>query len=400
MNPFPAIMIGGPPHSGKSVLTYRLTQALRERGIDHYVLRACPDGEGDWSQEAPPRTVRILRAAAKGPFTPEFVRNVCRDIQSRHLPLLVDVGGRPTPDQESILEHCTHAILISRDPAQLPIWRERAHRYGLVVLAELRSSLDEPEALWEEGPPLGGRIHGLAREVRTLPKPDQAPVFWALVDRIQDLFVPAAQGARSYHLEHAPVDLAVDVEELLQAFKPGMVRSARRWSPDDLPAFLDYLPRGEPLALYGRMPVWIAAAAAAWSWPAPFYQFDVRLGWVEPLTIRPATTSHLAHFPNLVWRATLEGKSATLRWSLAGSYLDYHACRTEELQGPSLPLDRGVILSGKGPLWLYTGLVRAYHAWPWVAVAYPPEGIGVVVHSRDPEMPVGSTISLNLRRNA
>jgi CRISPR-associated protein Csx3 len=26
MNPFPAVVIGGPPHSGKSVLTYLLTQ--------------------------------------------------------------------------------------------------------------------------------------------------------------------------------------------------------------------------------------------------------------------------------------------------------------------------------------------------------------------------------------
>jgi len=47
MNQFPALMIGGPPHSGKSVLAYSLTQALRARQIDHYLLRACPDGEGD-----------------------------------------------------------------------------------------------------------------------------------------------------------------------------------------------------------------------------------------------------------------------------------------------------------------------------------------------------------------
>ena len=54
---FNAILIGGPPHSGKSVLTYSLTQTLRQQGIDHYVLRACPDGEGDWSNEAAPERV-------------------------------------------------------------------------------------------------------------------------------------------------------------------------------------------------------------------------------------------------------------------------------------------------------------------------------------------------------
>src|SRR5438552_6610469 len=46
----PAILIGGPPHTGKSVLTYSLSQALRKRSIEHYVIRASPDGEGDWSQ--------------------------------------------------------------------------------------------------------------------------------------------------------------------------------------------------------------------------------------------------------------------------------------------------------------------------------------------------------------
>jgi CRISPR-associated protein Csx3 len=60
---FPAILVGGPPHSGKSVLTYLLSQRLRTAAVEHFVLRACPDGEGDWSYEAPPATVRLLRIA-------------------------------------------------------------------------------------------------------------------------------------------------------------------------------------------------------------------------------------------------------------------------------------------------------------------------------------------------
>jgi len=39
MNPFPAVVIGGPPHSGKSVLTYLLTRQLRALRVEHYVLR-------------------------------------------------------------------------------------------------------------------------------------------------------------------------------------------------------------------------------------------------------------------------------------------------------------------------------------------------------------------------
>src|SRR5436305_1318113 len=47
VNLLPAILVGGPPHAGKSVLFYRLTQALRARGLDHHAIRACPDGEGN-----------------------------------------------------------------------------------------------------------------------------------------------------------------------------------------------------------------------------------------------------------------------------------------------------------------------------------------------------------------
>ena len=59
MELFPAVMIGGPPHSGKSVLAYSLSQALRARQVAHYVLRAFPDGEGDWANEADQAMVRF-----------------------------------------------------------------------------------------------------------------------------------------------------------------------------------------------------------------------------------------------------------------------------------------------------------------------------------------------------
>src|SRR6266849_6431229 len=100
-NPLPAILIGGPPHAGKSVLTYSLTQALRKRNIDHYVIRACPDGEGDWSQEIDQDAVRVIRV--KGTWMPSFVERVCRDLERRHFPLLVDMGGRPEAWQTCIL---------------------------------------------------------------------------------------------------------------------------------------------------------------------------------------------------------------------------------------------------------------------------------------------------------
>ncbi|MGB1254193.1 MAG: hypothetical protein ACPG8W_26515, partial [Candidatus Promineifilaceae bacterium] len=59
-HPFPAIAFGGPPHSGKSVLTYLLSQHLRTLSIDYSPLPATPDGEGNWSYESPANLSKAL----------------------------------------------------------------------------------------------------------------------------------------------------------------------------------------------------------------------------------------------------------------------------------------------------------------------------------------------------
>src|SRR5947209_10561543 len=96
----PAVLIGGPPHSGKSVLFYSLTLALRERNITHHAIRACPDGEGNWSQEIDQAMVHELRI--KGKWTDTFAERICRDIKQRLVPMLIDMGGLPQASQLNI----------------------------------------------------------------------------------------------------------------------------------------------------------------------------------------------------------------------------------------------------------------------------------------------------------
>ena len=97
VNLLPAILMGGPPHAGKSVLYYNLAQALRKRGIPFHAIRACPDGEGDWSQEIDQDVIWNIRV--KGEWTDMFVQRICRDLEQRLLPMLVDMGGRPQGPQ-------------------------------------------------------------------------------------------------------------------------------------------------------------------------------------------------------------------------------------------------------------------------------------------------------------
>lgn len=398
MSRFNAILVGGPPHSGKSVLTYSLTQHLRRQGVEHYVLRACPDGEGDWSNEAPPATVRLIRQ--KGQFTPRFVQRIAGDVGRRHLPLLVDAGGRPTPEQEIIFSQCTHALLVAPDEAGLAVWRTIAERNGLDVIAELVSHLDGAAAVIPDGRCFRADLVGLNRHAQV-----EGPVFAALAARVTAcLFEPSAV-LRRRHLAAAPAELAIDLEQLAPQLG---VEDAAHWLPEQLPDILAYLPPGESTCLYGRGPNWLYAAVAAHALPAISYQFDVRLGWVSPpfiaaaaagVDLLPADRQEVVgDMANgvVVMRVIQQPSFQLLELTAPGYYLDYEDCAG--LAAPPLASGQGIVLSGRVPHWLMAAMAHACAAAPWVAVYQPPLGhLGhqaVVVASRTEGLPTGARVEM------
>ncbi len=377
MELFPAVLIGGPPHSGKSVLAYSLTQALRQRNVDHYVLRAYPDGEGDWANEAAQALVRRIRI--KGQGTPNWIARICRDIASRHLPLIVDVGGQPTPWQETVFDHCTHAILLTRDEASHEVWRSMMARHGVILLADLHSERRGQNAITEDKPVLRGTIIGLERGTTA-----SGPVFDALVDRLAALFAYEREELRHAHCTLAPVETVIDLDRLAHT----LGTEPTHWEPQHLLRLLDYLPQATPLGLYGRGPNWLYAAVALLAYPAPFYQFDVRLGWVTPPTLRPGLPA--ADAP-LQAHPQAQANHIHLTFTIPRAYIDY--TEAEGLAVPLVPLGQGLVLSGKLPLWLWTALALAYRDVPWLAVYQPQEGgQAIVVSSHISELSPGHLV--------
>ncbi len=391
-NPLPAVAIGGPPHSGKSVLAYSLTRALRARSVPHYLLRAYPpDGEGDWFHEGEQDLVRHLRV--KGAVSDRWLGLLRQDIARRHLPLIVDMGGLPTREQESILDECTHGILLTPSDEARREWADRFAAHGLVLLADLRSDLRGENRLDAVEPVVRGVLAGLERGSVA-----RGPAFDALVERLEALFRPFAPDLYRRHMETAPAELVVDLERL--ARQRG--RDPNRWLPEDLGWVLDYLPAGETLALYGRGPNWLYAAVAVHALPAPFYLFDARLGWTAPPVLRVGPPSSGPLQQSLDGSGSLvvrvegeEGQSvARMEFFLHESYLDI-----TELEGTTVPAPpaEGLILSGKLPLYLWTALARLYAPrLAWLAVVQPQlgarEALGaIVVHSRAAP-PVGAVI--------
>ena len=382
MEQFPAVFIGGPPHSGKSVLTYSLTRALRQREIEHYVIRAAPDGEGDWANEADQALVRTLRV--KGDFTQAFTDSICENLAKRHLPLIVDTGGRPTPYQERIFDCCTHAVLLTPGADAMACWRSIAERHGVPVVAELTSRLQGDQSIASTKPILRGTISGLERN-----KTVAGPTFDALADLLAGILYYDPDELYRLHERRCPIETVIHLHHLARTLSIPLERGEVRWKPHHVPLVLDYLPEKTPLALYGRGTNWLYTAVVLLASPAPFAHFDPRLGWVEarPLSIGQPSAGYPLQFrlhqsPDYVHVEALP----------QSPYLEYNELNA--LRIPPLSTGLGVILSGKIPYWLYTSIAISYRDIPWIGVYQPQLKCAVIAYSTDPAYSVGGCIHL------
>lgn len=57
---------------------------------------------------------------------------------------------------------------------------------------------------------------------------------------------------------------------------------------------------------------------------------------------------------------------------------------------------KGVILSGRGPIWLYCFLTHYYHPTKFIATYDPREGGAVIVESHSPEYKVGEVLKIEV----
>ncbi|MGY4589387.1 CRISPR-associated protein Csx3 [Thermostichus sp. MS-CIW-40] len=144
-----AVMVVGPPDSGKSRLARALFEALLPEHPDIYLQRAHWDGEGNWTLDLPPEEAKILKHQYRGSFTPEFFSFHAQAIlalRRQKSLVIVDVGGKVDPQKQPILEACSHYLVVSRDPEAIPLWHEFCRDRGnLRCVAILHTSPGHPQ---------------------------------------------------------------------------------------------------------------------------------------------------------------------------------------------------------------------------------------------------------------
>jgi CRISPR-associated protein Csx3 len=385
VNLFPAILLAGPPHCGKSVLSFMLTKQLREQQVAHYLLRAVPDGEGDWFLEGEAALMRAIRTGHKTAYSARFVSHFCNIIENRWLPLLVDIGGKPQGEQFEIIRACTHAILLYRDEDERQYWRKILDESQLLPLAELCSMQTEPEALLEVEPTLQAVISGLERDAE---KRQQGKVFDALVERVSGICAYPPGELEEFHLSRAPLPALTERYLARQLGLPD-AETNPTWQPEHLKRLMSTGKLNPPYALYGRGPIWLAAMLLSCDLASPAAIFDVRYGWVTlPDALAEGCSAAICfrirrHIPGYDW---------------IGIHLPDSILEVEELRQPELGhivglQPRGVVLSGKLPRWVVATLVRTLAGkYAWVGVDDPRNKRVIVVHSQSPEQEIGDVL--------
>ncbi len=391
-NALPAILIGGPPNAGKSVLTHNLTRELRRCDVPHYVFRANPDIEGDWFLEGDLDTVRQIQAAVWDyrRWTDKFRELICHDLSRRHLPLIVDLGGRPNSDGKDhcIFRACTHSILLLKsgtedDKEISQIWRDIVKDNSLLPLAELDSQPKGQSTLTSRKPIITGTLTGLERG-RNI----HGSVYNAIIDCIRQLFSSYSDNVlETLHLNDAPIEFVVHLPHQLCTLAP----DTEEWTPDQLEPLLTKVPAQTALAVYGRAPNWVYGALALHAGTQAFHQFDALLGWVPMLTLRTGTSRQLMQSPLHIYPPHKDDGQYIIQMHPVHNYLDH--TEADQLEFPVPPQDRGVIISGKLPLWLFTALARFYAQWnvPWIALHDARNNQAVVIYSRVETHPIGKT---------
>lgn len=149
----PAIMIVGPPDSGKSVFAHALFQSLLWEYPDIYLQRAHWDGEGNYTLEmgenATEDQLEAFKLRNRGTLTDRFFpyqAQAILQLRRQKSLVIVDVGGMVQPQKLPVLEACTHYLIISSQPEAVDNWHDFcSDRANLIPIAVIISTLTDVE---------------------------------------------------------------------------------------------------------------------------------------------------------------------------------------------------------------------------------------------------------------
>lgn len=380
--PLPAILLAGPPHCGKSVLGYQLTQSLGSADLDCYLLRAVPDGEGNWFFVDNRVAVYRLRNQLKHGYTDKFIDHMSKAISDRMVPLLVDIGGQPRDQQWQIPNACTHSILLYQTKKELMEWREYLANgdRSLIPLAELQSVQNQAEVVSQVEPILRGTIGGLERNPASR---RTGATFAALQEKVADVIKMDKKVLENLRRKAAR-GCYISEQALAQQIGICQPDQSIIWHPEDLRQVISLIPKNSIVSIDGRGPVWLAAALAVGVLPGRTCLFDIRYGWVKVPEVEIQAPGNL----RVEYR-----EYADYTWLEVSIPDGIYEQQDRVIIPPFERTKPGVVISGRLPRWVYAALaVDLSTRYEWVAVRNLTQRNLTIISSRSDLHRIGETM--------
>lgn len=358
------IVFCGPPHSGKSVFVANLIDKLPTDACT--IIRACPDGEGNWSNNKNQNETAIVRK--KGKFTQSFIDDACKAIDNQtNKIVLVDAGGLMSNETEQVFKHCDSFIVISNDEEKKLEWLKLGQKLGLNCIGCLDSSLEDQEEIYARNPYLQGRIVGLERG-KIL---EDSPVIKAIVS---DIVQKSKYGEKMEEQNQTIEGIMIDDTELgfelgygkEISTEEGTLIKQVRWVESALPqiyeAMREKIKSNQPIKINGIRANFVLCAickSAKREGARDICTYDIRTKTYIPIRDLPKKKG-LREAEGLAYNIIENKDNVFLDVDITKeqySLKDYEKCVL-----PQIRKGKNLYISGRMPLWLLTSISSSYDA--------------------------------------
>lgn len=369
------IVIGGPPHSGKSVFIEALTQNLDKDNT--FSFSAAPDGEGPWLQRHY-NNPEVVKFRQKGKFTPEFVADRKKKIRDWEGPLMIiDVGGWTSEENARMIEGATHAIILAGDLSKVAEWRDFFEENNIEVIAKLHSHYqgnhDVQRPMEPEKSHIVSSVHHLERGE---PAADRETI-----KQVAGLISGLVEGNVAYKEAHEGENanpFEVFIPEVFKDLPNEIIertittRDGQQKQVQNKQILRSAIPQIYEKALdFDGQPAWLNGLVNSWEAIALAMAFedagsnDVRLrgpdGYIPVKKLPEAEELDTKWWAEPQQQGEMEGKPIYVVHNTAhASNNPISPTDLETMTVPELPENAVVIISTQGPNWLKASIASSY----------------------------------------
>ena len=381
------IVVCGPPHSGKSVFLGGLCENLpRDK---RFLFRACPDGEGTWTWNAP----SAAKHRRKGEFTEENVDWYVDSLRRCELApiILVDVGGRMSSENQRIMAECDAAIILAGSQHAIPEWEAFCKKTGLEVFAVLHSDYNGPE---DDTLSLPMVVHHLERGEDV----SSRPAIQAVAAQILEIIPTEREEMEFLNFETGLLSIAglataLGKSAIERTLPNGKVIQQIVWEGSDLPKIADLLHNRsaempEVVKIDGAAPAWLVAAIVHECHPRHCV-LNSPDGFIAVGCRRPKGDGEGVEFST-----TVRPDGRTIVQFRLDPSVPLAPKDLDNIAPPELAEGLGarIILSGRGPNWLMASLAMSYHGRAMAVACFQPGTGSTVSWTHSQEVKLGEII--------